>query len=1117
MNAQLCEVFLGDRIDDHNERRFLRRLRVDLERRGCPARIYANFITRSYQRQVDFLVSTAHRLVHVELKTVDPRLPLVSDVNGLWEQQLPDGRQRPLERNFYRQAQQTTQCISDDMHDLVGRGEVPRPAGTFYSSIHTVICTYPDIPDGSQLGRHRYVSIAGYGQLLELLCNDGPRPAWSDEHWSAFARYLQLVGEPSDSAEEVERRASITALQDYCRRFVAAHSQNMPPLVPLPALSGQVAIANPLEFLMGAVAAQRTVVFVGPSGAGKSHAARHAAVAVAAAGGVPLWVRCGEYQRGRFSHALSRAVAPFTTEACLPLLRRVADTGSAAVVILDGLNECAPADRSELIEGLNALRLRWPMATIITSTEPVESPDAEIAVLNALLPDDNARSALLSAYGRPGGLVGAEAFRTPMELAMAVECGESLSSGTTPAELFDAYISRLCPAEQTRAGLRRLACEMGQKMRGSLSLLEARVTLHRGAGASGQETVIDAVLGSPLLNPTQGHVAFRHETLARFLAAEHLLLDAADSHALAEALRDPRNLDLHDHVVALEPDPHRKRDLLLEMADVDLLCAAVRGEYGTATAQAISTEVSAVLTDACAAVDEARLVRDDGMPDVDWSSYWTADVSRSIRQQALLGAAGACLADGYFLSEVGTLLDRSDSRCAEEMRRLRAEGHRSAVSVVVQATYGRLQYGNDRERRRLAVSVVVNGCERGWNRRRRLAGQSPTRILWTLPGQRRWGRLTAALLLIDSEDPADLMLLPDVFSAAWKVGGYHMRLTALTAAEESAYRADEVTRQRMRTALDECGRDSIMLNSLLFETLAAYDALEPLNTEESIRAQIAGILAAPADSQAWQAAQGMIGMHFEDQRLHGPYSEVISALEDTESLRLHVLAARSSTFPCNRDWIMAEIVERLDHADDDTREVLRDAVLYLDWSHPFRQEVVCAHLIALHGWARLANRLPAAPPTDDQSPKRAWRIVDELLFAAIVGSNNYTVELTALWTELRGPLAAAAVDVLAHLQSVSTWRRELMQPSSYERLLTTWPDQCRKLLEWCIESPDRITATFDNGPAHDARRHLVGALAHIGTRSTAELLKPHITDPDIGAAAVAAIRAIEYRIGTPGT
>src|SRR5215467_9495672 len=107
---------------------------------------------------------------------------------------------------------------------------------------------------------------------------------------------------------------------------------------------------------------QRVVTFTGPSGAGKSHAARHAAITVAAGGGVPVWVRCGEYQRGRFNHALSRAVAPFTTEPWLPLLRQAASAGSPAAVILDGFNECAPDDRAELLEQLAALRLRVPVA-----------------------------------------------------------------------------------------------------------------------------------------------------------------------------------------------------------------------------------------------------------------------------------------------------------------------------------------------------------------------------------------------------------------------------------------------------------------------------------------------------------------------------------------------------------------------------------------------------------------------------------------------------------------------------------------------------------------------------------------------------------------------------------
>lgn len=65
---------------------------------------------------------------------------------------------------------------------------------------------------------------------------------------------------------------------------------------------------------------------------------------------MPVWVRCGEYESGRFSVALARAVAPFTAEECMSLLTKAAETGSPIVVLLDGLNECAPQLQARLLE-----------------------------------------------------------------------------------------------------------------------------------------------------------------------------------------------------------------------------------------------------------------------------------------------------------------------------------------------------------------------------------------------------------------------------------------------------------------------------------------------------------------------------------------------------------------------------------------------------------------------------------------------------------------------------------------------------------------------------------------------------------------------------------------------
>ena len=1114
--ATQVEVFLGEPIAHDTEQVFLARLRADLSRRGCRARIYANFITGSSQRQVDFLVATEHRLVHAELKTVDQSLPLIGGINGPWTQELPGGKRRSLERNFYRQAHEATFAISDDMHALARLGEVPRIRGKYYGQFDTVVCVNPDIPVGSGLDPYRHVDVVGYRQLLDLLTTDGPKPAWTGEHWGAFARYLQLVPDEPDSPEEAARRATIAALDDYRRRFTAALRRDLHEYVPVPARTGEQEVPDPVPVLAEAMMGQRVVTFTGPSGAGKSHTTRHAAIAVAASGGVPVWVRCGEYQRGRFSHALSRAVAPFTTESCLPLLRQAASTGSPAVVILDGFNECAPDDRAELLEQLDALRLRTPAAAVVTSTVSIGLPNPDLDLdLNAVMPDDATRTALLASHGRADGMAGAEAFQTPMELALAAKCGEQLRLGATATELFDAYIGHVCPTEKTRAGLRRLAVEMDRQLRGSLTIAEIRVLLYRDAGSNTPGAEIDAVLSSPLLTLTQGRSAFAHELFARFLTAEQLVLDAGNTAALADALRDPRHSDLLMHAVALEHDPSRRRDLLLALAEPSLLSEAVRGKYGKETAAAIHAEVVTALGDATVATADAQLIREDGGPDHMFDGHWKVGAARTSGQQALLHVAGASLADGRFLDETARLLDATDRRCAEQMRQLRDSGHRAAISAVVRATYSGFYYTDERELQKLPTSVVINACEHSRIMRQRpVLKPSPAHSMWDGPTLTppRWGRLTATLLLLNRDDPDDLKLLPDVFTAAWAANSYHLRLTALTTAMENARSADNTTRERMRTALEDCDTENILINSSLFEALAAYGGIDPLNTEESIHAEVDTILAAPNDPNAWVAARGVVGMVFEDQNLHGPYSEVLAALDPADYLRLHVMAARSEEFPFNRDWMMNAIVERLDYIDDDAQAVLRNAVLSVDWNSPFREETVGAHLIALRGWAAIADNLPPAANTDGNIAQRAWRIIDELLFAVLRGTDAASGKLSALWAELLGPCAPMAIDVLAHLKSADTWEYNSAEPSMYERLLTAWPDQIRQLIEWAIRNPDRLRATFNNGPAHDRLPRLVVDLAIIGTDDTAMLLQSYVSDTEIGNAAVTAIRAIKRRL-----
>lgn len=1112
------EVFLGDAIAYLSEREFLARLRADLERCDVSARIFANFMTmRGGQRQVDFLIATEHRLVHAELKSVDQALPVVGRLNSRWAQVLPGGTVREHERNYFRQAQETTYAINDDMRDLFRSGEVPGPTSQkFFKDIHTVVCLYPEIPAGSEIDKHEHVDVVGYRELVELLAAAGPRPSWSDEHFEAFARHLGLMPERPDDERSSQRRASVEALEDYRRRFVAGARRGLSPYIPIAVVCGSAVVDDPRVLLTEAATTRGTVLFTGPSGAGKSHAMRWSAIALAEAGIVSVWVNCKEYISGQLSTTLSRAVAPYTTEGCLALLGRAVEIGADVLLVLDGLNEVGPDVREVLLRQVDALRLRVPVALVVTSTAPAGIGETTVTV-TAQAPDSDTRTALLAAYGR-GSLAGLEAFSTPLELAMAAECAEELRPGATSTELFDAYISARCRAETTRAGLRRLAIAMDEQLRSSLTVPEVRALLHHDAVSEIPDGDIDAVLSSPLLAPAQGRVSFTHDLFGRFLTAEQLVLDAPNIRALADQLDRPHRQDLWRDAVALEHDGAGARELLLAIPRLDLVVDAARGAFGDSVARLMRAEITGALAEAVVSTGEAVFVRNTGEPDDVWDGKWTVPTPRSAVQQTLLQTAGVCLADGLFVEEVGHLLEVTDTLCLNQMRQLRAAGHRYAVTNVIRATYGGFTYAPDVELAKLPASVVVDCCDHWrWRRDRALPDSSPAQRLWDTIAtpHKAWGQLTATLLLLETRRQKDMELMPDVVAAAWAAGGYHTRLAALTAAHDNSGGADEAVAARMREVLDGLGFDNIMLNGLHFEALAAYGGLEPLNTAEGIEQQIRDVLAAGESPEAWTGAHGIVSMIFEDEAIHGPYGQVLSELDDASALRLYTMAARSGPNPFHHDWLMANIVERIDHADEAAREVVAVSALNIDWDSPFRQETITAHLIALRGWAQLAEELPSADIPSADVPRGAWRLVDELLFHMFKDRDPDADQARRLWGKLLDLYLPATADVLAHVRSAEGMGYAVLgRRGPYQQLLETWPAQCRQVFEWGIVHRDRVVSGFKHGPLTEGIGHALEGLGLVGDQATLALLQDWIDNADIGVGAVSAIRAIRQRLST---
>lgn len=478
MNTNIIDLFVGDEVTDPGEHHLISRLRRDFAGRGVLATLYANFFPSPRAGQVDLLVRTPCRTAYVEIKTLNPDYAVFGRPNGHWEQRLLDGSRRSLGKNAAKQALGGTWAIGDTMRALARTGAVR--SSDFKRHIDTLVAVWERIPTGSDIETPAHVNVVSYSDLLDRLTEPGPTIDWNDAEWDAFTRHLGLFQPESKSPADRRWRAAADAVTDYRLRAHVSFSAELGPIVDLGA-DGPTGHLG-LEDFGRLVADAGILALVGPSGSGKSLAGLHIAVSHCEAGRLVIRIRAGEYEKGRFSNLVARAMAPFSKEPWGQLAQSAPAAGVPLTVILDGLNEC-PADlRPELLDQLRAFLSRYPSGVLVTSTERnglADTLGATIFVPTA--PGDGTRRELLDTHGAKHPDRISVQFQTPYELSIAAQCESELDDDSSLADLHAAYIRRFAPSEQLRTGLRALATRLHDKLRSSLPLLEATTVLHSRA------------------------------------------------------------------------------------------------------------------------------------------------------------------------------------------------------------------------------------------------------------------------------------------------------------------------------------------------------------------------------------------------------------------------------------------------------------------------------------------------------------------------------------------------------------------------------------------------------------------------------------------------------------
>lgn len=1103
MNTNIINLFVGDEVTDPGEQHLISRLRRDLAGLGVPGTLYASFFPSPRAGQVDLLVRTPCRTAYVEIKTLNPDYPVFGRPNGHWEQQLLDGSRRSLGKNAAKQALEGTWAIGDAMRALARTGAVR--SLDFKRHIDTLVTIWARIPTGSDIETPAHVNVVSYAEFLERLTEPGPTIEWSDDEWDAFARHLGLFQPESELPADWKRRAAADAITDYRLRAQVSFLAELGPIVDLGA-DGPTGHLG-LEDIGRLVADARIVALVGPSGSGKSLAGLHVAVSHCEAGRLVIRIRAGEYEKGRFSNLLARAMAPFSKELWGHLVRSAPAAGIPLTVVLDGLNEC-PADlRPELLDQLRAFLNRYPSGVLVTSTEGNGLADILGATtLVPTAPGDATRQELLDAHGakRPGRI--SAQFQTPYELSIAAQCESELEDDSSLADLHAAYIRRFAPSEQLRSGLRALATLLHEKLRSSLPLLEATTVLYsRAFGLTPSE--VDRVLVCSLLDVGRQRIRFRHELLGQFLAAEDLVRSAASGSDLGRQLGAPANKTLASSALAIEADAHLICEALENLADTGLLLAGLNGQYGTEVAQLVRERVRDVLHRGIAATDADRVI----LRAESWFGRWEPQIPWTPIEQAMLVVAGQALLQRRFVDEVCELVDCTDAVCLHNSRLLKADGFDSPISMVVANTYSQIRPADGRG---LAASYVVTAFELTSMMRRFRPDGPPAglaRRFAAAQGSYPWGRLYLASLSVDPRDPQDQADFASLLRRAWDAGGYHLQLGALRAAEFFAG-SDEPYRTEILDVVKGFQATHWGLQNSIIEVLSRFGEIDRGLTAEDLREEIREVLAHSDASEACQAAAGIVSNQFEDENIVGPYCEAIAGLTSAEKVRLLTMAASGSdiTKSMSLDWTLDELSALVPTGDrflDGMAKATFGAFLNGPPSDSVMPaEATNASLAAIRGWAKFDNALPLA--TDELNhEERNWRLVAGLLLD--LERDDLVGDPAEAWRQLHEDrhntiLTLSTLEGAAY-RSAFDGRRPALH-----HLYEAYTAELRHLLEWALDHLELV-------PVQDVRRHggpdhfVIRALGHVGDLGTAERLRVHTLDPAAGTTAVAAIRHIHQR------
>ncbi|WP_027547602.1 nuclease-related domain-containing protein [Bradyrhizobium sp. WSM2254] len=1099
------EIFIGAPIEHASERATLQRACEFLSAQGIPAVILAN--ANFGDRQVDLVIALDRAVLVTESKGFTSAVR--GGHNGDWEVRLASGVWKKT-GNPYRQADSEKLALRDAMRSFAGT-DVPYPSAA--------LIFVPAIPADSVIPQSDFkVSIGGLNELPQLItCMK--RDGWPLDRWRAFAAHHRLLAVPSiDAALSPELLEAEQLLGAYSEAFIRTYGGPASGMMAMSCVCESKTLSS--EDVLERSTRDDNLLLTGPSGCGKSLLSQKIGIIGLARGNVPIIVPAKDFE-GNLRDVVNREAALLDARSAAAVLSAARRLNRRLELVVDGYNECTPAERQRLTRSIAAAVKRYDARAVISSRIPVERGDLLPARSYAVqLPDIKTKLAIAQ---QAAGDVSVEPFTellgtisSGLEAKMIGQLGQQLPLGTSRYGLFDAYVrERLGSfASDGIRALSRIAGMMTTRISFGLSVRELDRLSDR-EGVSG--ALLQIFQDANILDRRGDRVSFSHEMFLNVFAAEAILRRAGDDpEAVVTALRLPQHLEMKPFVLGAIDDNSFRRQVLPHVSDTRVIQACLAGQCGP--------DAQLWANDSCDDVlarvgQEIETVRFDVSEEFLWHVQAKPETVQpwSAQDRAILAALPHELVAGRRLDELLDLIGKMDIRLAEEHRRLFDQAKekklnlRTGLYAVCYAGVGMRETGLSRICNPISSGNLYSGPKVATFAK--LHGRLQSETL--SPGQ--VGLLIELDKYSDRGAPSIGTILPGLLTRLWPIAAHHLRLALMHAAMMSAHALNDGERRALIAAIEA----KCMVNGG-FDAWGIIDALKSLGALDddqeghvaTVKAEMDAVLADRDNPVMWRRAAGLWNAQF-DHPYDGAYCECWNSLSSDDRKALQIMAAKSiDNEPMFTSSLIADVAS---HSDPAVGPIIERWTALPPKRDAFFQDSIHKFEMAHAALARLRCPLP------DRSAEAA-SAADHALLACggiLYWLNRDDLPLPERKLNCAAPLAIlaypetgiAAAVVGEFFRSDHIFAESARRLPGSEPVVTSFgqffPDEVAAVYRAALEQPTAQSGYYEFFRIEDVIEKALVNLGRFGSVSDIPLLRAWSNYPDLGRFAIQAIREIE--------